>query len=83
MSRRGGALQVQGYYEVIRRPMDLGTVVAGAHRGVYPTAGHCHNDVMLVWQNCYQFNMEGSEIYRAAQHCEAMYRRMCAEARLM
>lgn len=77
-----GAVQVEGYYETIQRPMDLGTILSNAHRGAYPSAGHCHTDVMQVWQNCYRFNVEGSEIFRAAQHCEALYRRMCAEAGL-
>jgi bromodomain-containing factor 1 len=75
--------EVQGYYEVIKRPMDLGTIWAKLRGGQYRRAEECHADVQQVWRNCFTFNVEQSDIYQAAVQCEGVYRRLCQQAGLM
>jgi hypothetical protein len=75
--------EVEGYHEMIRHPMDLGTITMKLQRGLYPSVQHVHQDIMLMIQNCYTFNTEGSEIYSCAQQLEVMYRRLCTEGGLM
>ena len=74
---------IPGYYDMIRTPMDLGTVASKLQRGGYPTVQHVHQDIMLMFRNCYQYNSDGSEIFVCAQHLEHAYRRLCKEARFM
>ena len=75
--------EVEGYHAVIRHPMDLGTIAAKLQSSLYPSVQHVHQDVMLMIQNCYTFNTEGSDIYVCAQHVEHAYRRLCTEGGLM
>jgi hypothetical protein len=75
--------EVEGYHEIIRHPMDLGTITTKLQRGLYPSVQHVHQDIMLMIQNCYTFNTEGSDIYVCVQHLEHTYRRLCTEGGLM
>lgn len=75
--------EVEGYHALIRHPMDLGTIGTKLQRALYPSVQHVHQDIMLMIQNCYTFNTEGSEIYVCAQHVEHAYRRLCTEGGLM
>lgn len=75
--------EVEGYHAMIRHPMDLGTITTKLQRVLYPSVQHVHQDIMLMIQNCYTFNTEGSDIYVCAQHVEHAYRRLCTEGGLM
>jgi hypothetical protein len=49
------------YLEVVRHPMDLGTVLQGVEKslqgaGPYLTAADIYRDVELVWSNCLKYN---------------------------
>jgi hypothetical protein len=74
---------VPGYYEQIAHPVDLGTVWRRLTQGGYPSAAHVHVDVQRMFQNCYAFNIEGSDIFRIGQQVETMYLHLCREAGLM
>jgi Bromodomain len=75
--------EVEGYHEVIHHPIDLGTIASRLQCGAYPSVQHVHQDIMLMFRNCYTFNTEGSDIFVCAQHLEHMYRQLCKEARFM
>lgn len=75
--------EVPGYYEQIKHPIDLGTIWRGMAAGQYPTASHVHVDMQRMFQNCYAYNVEGSDVYTCAQQTAALYRRLCQEAGLM
>jgi uncharacterized protein YaaQ len=49
------------YYEAISQPMDLHTVL-GKIDTDYSTVKEFLSDLSLIWQNCREFNAEGSEI---------------------
>ena len=34
------------------------------------------SDIQLIWDNCKLYNMEGSDIYKMAIHCEKLVKRM-------
>ena len=46
------ALGIPDYFEVIKKPMDLGTCMAKLRRGEYSKASELLKDVQLVWFNC-------------------------------
>lgn len=74
---------VEGYHDVIRHPMDLGTITTNTQRALYPIVQHMHQDIMPTIKNCYNFNRDGSEIYACAQHVEHEYRHLCTQGGLM
>ena len=65
---------VEGYTDIVKKPMDLGTVLTQLGYGYYRSDGRLENilicalnDVELVWQNCFLFNHEESVIFRKAR----------------
>jgi len=61
------ALGIPDYPNVIKRPMDLGTVGSQLEGGHYTSVRQVAADVDLVWTNAMTYNMDGSYIYQAAQ----------------
>ena len=68
---------IEGYKDIVKNPMDLGTICAKLINGGYvsklqsgPTLDDVIlavlKDVELVWHNCFNFNLEGSAVYRMA-----------------
>ena len=65
---------VEGYTDIVKKPMDLGTVLKQLGNGYYRSDDRLENilicalnDVELVWQNCFLFNHEKSAIFRMAR----------------
>lgn len=65
-------LKLDDYLEVIKHPMDLGTILrrleGGGH---YDSADGVYRDVELVWRNAMAYNIEGSVVYEAARKLRA------------
>lgn len=68
---------LEDYVHVIKKPMDLGTVRQKMEKGRYKdNKSRLFNhhkfiaDVQLVFQNCCTYNIETSELYRAAENLE-------------
>lgn len=70
--------QVLGYKDLIKKPMDLGTIGKRLVNGYYKKFYETHKswddvhiavlkDIELVWHNCFTFNLEGSSIHRMAE----------------
>lgn len=55
------------YPEVIKKPMDLGTVTTKLESGEYSNVEKFAADVRLVWKNALVYNQPGSEIYITAE----------------
>jgi len=53
-------LKIYNYPEMIKKPMDIGTVRKNVERKKYKKARDFLLDVMLIWSNCKTFNTEGS-----------------------
>lgn len=67
--------QFPEYPNIVKKPMDLGTVSKKLLDGSYKESGEISlediaikvlQDIDLVWKNCYLFNVEGSSVYRMA-----------------
>mmetsp|Transcript_1285 Transcript_1285/g.1346 ORF Transcript_1285/g.1346 Transcript_1285/m.1346 type:complete len:214 (-) Transcript_1285:68-709(-) len=54
------------YPEVVKKPMDLGTVKSKMESNQYTTVEEVATDVRLVWSNCMLYNRDGSEFYHLA-----------------
>ncbi|WAQ87486.1 hypothetical protein PtA15_8A390 [Puccinia triticina] len=54
------------YYDVIKKPMDLGTVLKRVKAGVYKTKSAFNDDLELIWTNCFTYNENRNHHLRAA-----------------
>ncbi|CAM9985545.1 unnamed protein product, partial [Ectocarpus sp. 12 AP-2014] len=66
-------LGLHDYPNLIKRPMDLGTVKLRLERGAYPTAEACAADVRLIWDNCRTYNTGGvpRDLHKASEKLAA------------
>eukprot|EP01035_Chromulina_nebulosa_P018892 gene18892-24688_t len=54
------------YPEIIKKPMDLGTVRKRIETNYYEDVDGIANDIRLIWTNCMLYNRDGSEYYHLA-----------------
>jgi len=67
------------YLEVIKEPMDLGTVMARLSSGkVYESAEQMARDVRLIWSNCKRYNEPESELSLMASKLQAKFEEIIA-----
>jgi hypothetical protein len=52
------------YPEVVKKPMDLGTVKNKLETAQYQTVEEVAADIRLVWSNCMLYNRDGSEVIK-------------------
>jgi hypothetical protein len=82
---------VPGYTDVVKHPMDLGTVGSNLVNGKYKDYFQVNNswddvhiavlkDIELVWHNCFTYNFEGSSIYRMAEVHRKRMQKMLARS---
>lgn len=55
------------YPEIIKNPMDLGTVNTNLEAGKYAGPEAFATDVRLVWRNAQKYNRQDSDIYQTAE----------------
>ena len=58
------------YLDIVKKPMDLGTLKANLKNEQYSTVDECLEDLKLIWTNCKTYNVEGSEIWKLAHQLE-------------
>jgi hypothetical protein len=58
------------YLEIIKRPMDLATLKNAFETDQYPTFQSFEKDLMLIWENCVEYNEAGSKIVKLAMNTE-------------
>ncbi|KAH3683423.1 hypothetical protein WICPIJ_005606, partial [Wickerhamomyces pijperi] len=61
------------YYQIIKRPMDLNTILKKLKTFQYKSKSEFVEDVMLIWKNCLQFNTDPKHFLRA--HAIAMQKK--------
>ena len=49
-------VEVNGYRDIIRHPMDLGTMKRKLSAGKYTNIDDFHRDILLIFDNCIEFN---------------------------
>ena len=62
-------MELLDYPQIIKNPMDLGTVKSQLLAGKYKTYVEVFNDIQLIWDNCKLYNAVGSPINKI---CEIM-----------
>ncbi|KAI1613317.1 bromodomain-containing protein [Exophiala viscosa] len=72
------ALNIPTYFQIIKKPMDLGTVRTKLNNNVYEKARDFEEDVRLVFKNCYKFNPEGDLVHNAGTQLEGLFNKKWA-----
>ncbi|TMW68172.1 hypothetical protein Poli38472_007844 [Pythium oligandrum] len=68
---------VPGYTDIIKIPMDLGTIKTRLSRGYYEQRYELFlQDVNLVWTNCFTFNRLDAEISKCANRLRSIFSRL-------
>jgi histone acetyltransferase len=71
--------EVEDYYDVIKRPMDLSTMEQKLEANQYPSLRGFIDDAQLIFDNCRQYNGEGSSYGKNATRLEKFMRELIAE----
>ena len=58
------------YPEIIKKAMDLQTCRKHLSKGKYKRYEDFFKDLLLIWDNCKQYNIQGSDIYKQAEYME-------------
>jgi len=67
------ALQIPDYLDVIKNPMDLGTVEDKLLHGEYENVDEMADDVNLVWFNCEMYNGKDHDIVKMAKTLKKIF----------
>ncbi|OCF45433.1 hypothetical protein I317_00679 [Kwoniella heveanensis CBS 569] len=54
------------YYEVIKKPMDLTTILRNVKARKYKSKADFESDLNLIWSNCFEYNSQETHPIRAA-----------------
>uniref|UniRef100_A0A7E4V2X9 Bromodomain-containing protein 2 n=1 Tax=Panagrellus redivivus TaxID=6233 RepID=A0A7E4V2X9_PANRE len=57
--------QLFDYYDVIKKPMDLGSVKKQLDNKLYANVEEFRDDMLLIFQNCFKFNRAGDVVHTA------------------
>ncbi|XVF37359.1 hypothetical protein REPUB_Repub20aG0001200 [Reevesia pubescens] len=60
--------EVENYYEIIKEPMDFGTMRAKLHEGMYISLQQFEHDVYLISRNATHFNSSATTYFRQVFH---------------
>lgn len=61
------------YFDIIKNPMDLGTIQNKLHNGEYETANDFEKDIRLMFSNCFIFNPEGTAVNMMGHKLENIF----------
>ena len=67
------AIKFPDYYEIIKHPMDFGTIKKRLEHHYYHSAKECIKDFNTVFTNCYVYNKAGEDIVVMAQTLEKLF----------
>ncbi|KAK1563224.1 hypothetical protein Q3G72_024365 [Acer saccharum] len=59
--------EVKDYYEIVKEPMDFGTMRAKLHEGMYTSLEQFEHDVFLICGNAMHFNSSATIFFRQAR----------------
>ena len=65
------------YFQKIRRPMDLGTVMKKLEGDNYSTVDKWKEEMNLIWKNATTYNNESNYIYMIAKELSDIFRKFC------
>ncbi|PIS48106.1 hypothetical protein CJI97_005714 [Candidozyma auris] len=73
------ALNIPHYFDVVKNPMDLGTIQSNLANNKYENADDVERDVRLVFSNCYLFNPEGTDVNTMGHRLESVFDKKWAQ----
>eukprot|EP01080_Neovahlkampfia_damariscottae_P003580 gene3580-6315_t len=59
--------EAEDYYDVIKNPMDFKTMKSNIQKSRYHSKEEIVSDLILIWENCKQFNERKSIYYKCAE----------------
>ena len=65
-----------GYYELIKEPMDLQTLMVKVKNHEIKTAKQFCTKMMLIWKNAQRYNGPDNKVYKIAKHCQRESKRL-------
>ena len=74
-------LGLNDYPEIIKKQMDLRTCRKNMIKQKYKNYAELFADLQLIWDNCKQYNIAGSDIYKLAEDMEKMSKKAMASAK--
>lgn len=72
------ALGIPNYTEIVKNPMDLGTIQTKLANNQYENGEGFEKDVRLVFTNCYLFNPKGNDVHAMGQKLEQIFNKKWA-----
>lgn len=73
------ALNIPTYHNVIKQPMDLGTMATKLDGGEYESANAFKSDFQLMIKNCVKFNPDGHPVHIAGKELEKLFEKKWSE----
>lgn len=70
------ALQIPDYLDVVKQPMDLGTIANKLAAGSYSILDEWIADIQLVFSNCYAYNRLDNPVYSMGKNLEKSFETM-------
>lgn len=70
-------MQLHDYREIIKKPMDLGTLRLNIENKKYLSLQEAVQDMKLIWDNCKLYNGAGSEFYALADKLSVISDEYC------
>ncbi len=64
---------IMDYFDIVEKPMDLGTIKRKLSHNVYKNLRHFVEDMNLIWNNCCKYNGEQHEISKTARELEVFF----------
>jgi hypothetical protein len=61
------------YPEIIKTPMDLGTIQQKLDEGRYKDAAGFASDMRLIWENCMKYNRPDSDLHMTAEKLSKLF----------
>jgi hypothetical protein len=75
-------LNIPDYHNIIKRPMDLGTIKNNLNAGNFENPEEFVRDLMLIFDNCILYNGEGSPVSVMCKNVRAECERLVADNQL-
>lgn len=74
-------LGLNDYHEIIKKPMDLGTVKSKMDAREYKTSKEFADDVRLIFTNCYKYNPPDHDVVAMAKKLQDVFETKIAKVR--
>ncbi|KAH9212129.1 hypothetical protein DL95DRAFT_179825 [Leptodontidium sp. 2 PMI_412] len=67
------ALGIPNYFAIIKKPMDLGTMLNKLKGGQYGNASDFEKDMRQIFSNCFKFNPVGNPVHEVGKQFEILF----------